>query len=327
MRALALLLAAGVSLGSTCLADESAIFLPTFLAARVESGERSGLSIALEVRPGGALVSVNEPVSALPGTPAWPLVGKARCGDPMALQVPASFVLPSEFSEMEARTDSALELTTRVVEVVSDLITLDENDQGPQDAVSVLTRRRGRCSGRANLAVGLLRRVGIPARVVRGILVGDAGARWHRWGEAWLGPLGWISFDPGAAVGLVGVRYLPLQGAGEGASLSGVRLERINESGYVALPVRSGMRVLPVGGVTVRCLAPAKDRVVTALLVGPDGSRWARRGRGEVVFFGMLPGRYRILWRGEGHLNVLDVRLEGQREVRLDLADGTGAGS
>jgi hypothetical protein len=327
MRLVALLMAAGVSLGSTCLADEATIFLPTSLAARVESGERSGLSIALEVRSGGALVSVSEPVNALLGAPAWPLVRRERCGDPTALQLPTSFVLPSEFSEMKARTDSAVELTTRVVEFVSERITLDENDQGPQDGVSVLTRRRGRCSGRANLAVGLLRKVGIPARVVRGIVVNETGARWHRWGEAWLGPLGWISFDPGAAVGLVSVRYLPVQGAGEGATLSGVRLERINESGYTALPLRSGMRVLPIGGVTVRCLAPASDRVITALLVGPDGSRWARRGRGEVVFFGMLPGHYRIVWRGAGHPSVLDLQLGGQHEVRVELLGGAEAGS
>jgi hypothetical protein len=327
MRPAGLLVVVGVSLGSTCLADQAAIFLPTSLAARVEVGEHSGSSIALEVRSGGALVSVSEPVNALPEAPALPLAAKDRCGDPTALQVPGSFLVPSEFAEMKARTDSALELTTRVVEFVSERIRLDEDDHGPQDAVSVLTRRRGRCSGRANLAVGLLRTMGIPARVVRGIVVGDTGARWHRWGEAWLGPLGWVSFDPGAAIGLVSVRYLRVQGAGEGASLSGVRLVRINESGYAALPLRSGMRVLPVGGVTVRCLAPAGDGEITALLVGPDGSRWARRGRGEVVFVGMLPGRYRILWRGAGHLGVLDLRLGGQREVRVELTGGTEVGS
>jgi hypothetical protein len=308
-------------------ADEAAIFLPTALAARIEVGERSGLSVAVEARPNGAIVWLSQAVQAFPGTPAYPLAGPERCGDPTALEVSPSFTVPPEFADVKTEGDSALEVVIRVVEFVSQRITLDENDGGPQDGVSVLGHGRGRCSGRANLAVGLLRAAGIPARVVRGLVVGKNGARWHRWGEAWLGPLGWIAFDPGAAVGLVSVRYIPLHGSGEGSTLSGVRLERINEHGYVGLRVRRGLRVLPVGGVTVRCLAPPSDPAITALLVGPDGSRWARQGRGEVVFVGMLPGRYRIVWRGAGRPSALNLELRDEREVRVELA-GTGeAGS
>ena len=130
---------------------------------------------------------------------------------------------PSSCAGWRQRPGSALARLVSAVSFVSRTVALDEDDAGPQDAVSVLARGRGRCSGRANAAVGLLRRMGIPARVVHGLLLGDGGARWHRWGEAWLGPLGWTPFDPGAAVGLVSVRYLPLVGSGEGASLAGVR--------------------------------------------------------------------------------------------------------
>ncbi len=309
------------------LADEAAIFVPTALAAKIEVGDRSGVSVAMEGRPDGAMVWVTQAVQALPGTPTYPLAGKERCGDPTALEVPPSFALPPELANANAGGDKALEVVTRVVEFVSQRITLDENDGAPQDGVSVLRRGRGRCSGRANLAIGLLRAAGIPARVVRGLVVGKDGARWHRWGEAWLGPLGWTAFDPGAAVGLVSVRYIPLRGSGDGCTLSGVRLERINEDGYVGLPVRCGLRVLPVGGVTLRCLAPAGDPTITALLVGPDGSRWARQGRGEVVFVGMLPGRYRIVWRGAGRPNALNLELRGEREVRVELSGTPETGS
>ena len=325
MRVTAGLLA--LACGGVAFGDEASIFVPTALAARVEGGERAGLSIALEARPDGAVVWLNRAVQALPDVPAYPLPEPTGCSDPTALEVPPSFAVPPELTGRPSQGDSAFDVAARVVEFVSQRIALDEQDLGPQDGISVLARRRGRCSGRANLAVGLLRAAAIPARVVRGIVVGKDGARWHRWGEAWLGELGWIAFDPGAAVGLVSVRYLPLRGSGEGPTLAGVRLERVNENGYLGLPVRRGMRVLPVGGVTLRCIASARDPAITALLVGPDGSRWARQGPGEVVFFGMLPGRYRFVWRGAGRTNALNLRLEGTGEVRVELPGAGGAGS
>jgi hypothetical protein len=323
-------LAAGLlalACGGVAFGDEAAIFVPTALAARVEGGERAGLSIALEARPDGAVVWLNRAVQALPYAPVYPLSEPTRCVDPTALEVPPAFAIPPELADPPSQGESAFDVTARIVAFVSQRTTLDEHDVGLQDGISVLARGRGRCSGRANLAVGLLRAAAIPARVVRGIVVGKDGARWHRWGEAWLGELGWIAFDPGAAVGLVSVRYLPLRGSGDGSTLGGVRLERINEKGYLGLPVRRGLRVLPVGGVTLRCLAPAGDPAITALLVGPDGSRWARQGLGEVVFLGMLPGHYRIVWRGAGRTNALNLRLEGTGEVRVELTGAGEAGS
>ena len=324
---LAVGLALAVAGASVAFADEAAIFLPTALAARVEVGERSGLSIAVEGRPGGALVWVSRTLRAFPAAPAYPLAGTGSCGDPLALQVPGSFALPPDLAPLKVRSDSALAVVSRVVELVTRRITLDENDAGPQDASTVLVRGRGRCSGRANLAVGLLRAIGIPARVVQGMVIASGGARWHRWGEAWLGPLGWTPFDPGAAVGAVSVRYLPMRGSGEGSRLSGVRLERISERGYLRLPVRSGVRTVPVGGVRVHCLSPTNDREITALLLAPDGSRWARRGVGEVVFERMLPGRYRLLVSRAGGSCTRDLELGMTNEVSIELQGTGGTGS
>ncbi len=312
--------------GVVC-ADEAAIFLPTPLAARVEAGERSGLSIALEARPGGVLVFLTQSVRAFPVAPDYPLARAEGCGDPTAMEVPPSFALPAGLSELKGRRDSALAVVSGVVELVSRRIALDENDAGPQDASTVLLRGRARCSGRANLAVGLLRAMGIPARVVQGLVVVRGGARWHRWGEAWLGPLGWTPFDPGAAVGLVSVRYLPLRGSGEGSPLAGVRLEHLSEPSYLRLPVRCGLRTVPVGGVRLHCLALAEGRRITALLVAPDGSRWARRGVHEVVFEGMLPGRYRLIWSGLGPTCARNLDLDGTREVRVELQGAGETGS
>lgn len=324
---LAVGLALAVAGAGVAFADEAAIFLPMPLAARVETGERSGLSITLEGRPGGALVWVTRTLRAFPVAPVYPLAGAGACGDPLALQVPASFVLPLELARITGRSDSALAVVSRVVELVTHRTTLDENDAGPQDASTVLVRGRGRCSGRANLAVGLLRALGIPARVVQGMVIASGGARWHRWGEAWLGQLGWTPFDPGVAVGVVSVRYLPMRGSGEGSRLAGVRLERISERGYLRLPVRSGLRTVPVGGVRLHCLSPTEDREITALLLAPDGSRWARRGFHEVVFEGMLPGRYRLLVSGAGTSCTRDLELGVMREVSIELQGRGGTGS
>lgn len=323
----ALALAAPVLGGPACFADEAAFFVPTALAARVEAGARSGLSVSLEVRRDGALVTVSEAVRALASGPSWATLGAGACGDPASLQVPSSFSLPRELADMRNAARSPLEAFAGVVEFVSGHVSIAADDLGPQDAASVLRRGRGRCSGRANLAIGLLRAAGIPARAVQGLTFGQHGARWHRWGEAWLGPLGWVAFDPGASLGLVSVRHLPITGAGEGPALSAVRLERIQERGFLSLPVRSGMRILPAGGVTLRCVAPAGEPDITALLVAPDGSRWARRGMGEVTFGGMLPGRYRLVWGGTGSPSALDLVIGDQHDVRVALPAARGAGT
>ncbi len=320
----AAVLACGVP---ACLADEAMILLPTPLGARVQAGARSGRSVNLDLRTDGVFVTVSEPVRALTGVPSWEGFGTEGCGERSALEVPDGFSLPHEFAGVRAASRSPLEIVTRVVEFVSCRITADGHDTGPQDAVSVLARGRGRCSGRANLAVGLMRACGIPARTVLGVVVGQRGARWHRWGEAWLGRLGWVAFDPGVSIGLVSVRYLPLVGAGEGSTLAGVRLLRIDERGFAALPVRSGIRTLPTDGVTLRCLAPAGDTVITALLLAPDGSRWARRGRGQVTFEGMLRGRYRLVWCGTGTSAAFDLELGDEREVRVALSPVAEAGT
>ena len=235
--------------------------------------------------------------------------------------------MPAALAALVEAVPGAVAVVERVVVFVTQRARLDENDAGPQDGVSVLKRGRGRCSGRANLAIGLMRCFGIPARAVHGLLLGNDGPRWHRWGEAWLGALGWVPFDPGASVGIVGVRYLPLRGSGEGSSLAGVRVAWLDERGYLSVPIRNGLRVVPLHGVTLRCVAASGLANLTALLLGPDGSRWVRRGQREVVFNGMLPGRYRIVWGRSGQPGILDFVLGAAPEVLVELGDRGEAGS
>lgn len=314
------------AVAAPALADEAHVAVPLALAAYVETGDRNGHVVGIEASAAGAVVTVSRSFRAFPASPPFPLQLGDGPGDDDYLQIPPQFAVPLEVRRQVARCDRALAVVEQVVAWVTRRITLDESDRGPQDAGAVLARGRGRCSGRANVAVGLLRALGLPARTVHGVLVWDQEARWHRWGEVWLGPLGWVSFDPGAAVGLVSVRYLPMRGAATNLSLAGVRLVHVNERGYAALPRRDGLRVLPAGGATMLCRAPAGTGWITAALLGPDGVRRLKGGSGGVEFRGLLPGRYRLAWEAQGRLEgVVEVWLES-RDVVVPLVV-SGAGS
>jgi hypothetical protein len=65
------------------------------------------------------------------------------------------------------------------------------------DALSVITRERGSRVGKTRALVALLRAVGIPARVVGGIRLGDTAHKQTTitWVEAWVGDT-WIPMDP-----------------------------------------------------------------------------------------------------------------------------------
>lgn len=62
---------------------------------------------------------------------------------------------------------------------------------GPQDASTVIRTHQALCGGYSNLAVAMMRSVGIPARVT----VGCAGG-WHAWIEVYYPQLGWVASDP-----------------------------------------------------------------------------------------------------------------------------------
>lgn len=63
------------------------------------------------------------------------------------------------------------------------------------NAVQVLEMRAGDCNEHAVLFAALARAVGMPARVVAGIVYADGAFFYHAWDEVWLGS-GWISVDP-----------------------------------------------------------------------------------------------------------------------------------
>lgn len=91
------------------------------------------------------------------------------------------------------RADSALWALYQYVTTLSSSKEANEKD----DALSVITQKRGSRVGKTRALVALLRAVGIPARVVGGIRLGDTAHKQTTitWVEAWVGD-SWIPMDP-----------------------------------------------------------------------------------------------------------------------------------
>ncbi|MCS7182559.1 MAG: transglutaminase-like domain-containing protein [Thermoanaerobaculum sp.] len=243
-------------LARTATADQMQILLPLSLAARVEAGPRWDGAVILEPASASAVKVTVEQFSAV--GPAPTTVGQLplELAPRAALEVDAWLPWPAGWGQLEGFT--YWQRLWRTVAWVTQNIRWDERDLGAQDARSVLARRVGRCSGRANLVTALLRQQGVPARVVHGLLIRPEGAAWHRWGEAWIPGVGWRPFDPGVAVGVVSVRYLPMTGAGEGIPLVGVAVISLVEEEFLRLPQLRGLRVAP------SLLAPSPRRAQEA---------------------------------------------------------------
>ena len=75
----------------------------------------------------------------------------------------------------------------------------DELDKRPvasiPNALQVLDTRAGDCNEHAVLFAALARAVGLPARVVAGVVYADGAFLYHAWNEVWIGT-GWLSVDP-----------------------------------------------------------------------------------------------------------------------------------
>jgi transglutaminase-like putative cysteine protease len=80
---------------------------------------------------------------------------------------------------------------------VAALPAAQSGEGGKSDALAVLTLQRGGRAGKTRALVALLRAVGIPARIVGGIQLGDTATKRTTisWVEAWLDDA-WISMDP-----------------------------------------------------------------------------------------------------------------------------------
>lgn len=234
-------------IAAVTLADQLQVLLPVPLAARVVAGPFWNGAVVMEPFHGGKVLVTVEMTLPSRFPPPRALENENRPGFVPKDSCEVLMTLPLPWELAGVKGLSPWEKLVAVSAWVSRNVRQNEHDPFPQDAASVLRRREGRCSGRANLAVALLRQLGVPARVVHGLLFSFTRASWHRWGEAWVPDMGWLPFDPGVAVGMVGVRYLPMTGAGEGLPLSGITLLRLQEKEFLHVPKGLGVK-LPGAG-------------------------------------------------------------------------------
>ncbi len=137
----------------------------------------------------------------------WPLVAipdytlldflklDSPIGDCEALQRIANHIKPHGSAPM-------LDVANAVMKYIRDEFQYEKGVTGVSTTVEeVLAHRRGVCQDFAQVMVGVLRKLGIPARYVSGFIhAGDRGyrgtAQTHAWAEAYFPSTGWIGFDP-----------------------------------------------------------------------------------------------------------------------------------
>ena len=207
-------------------------------------------------------------------------------------KVPGGFELPKRLSDVLTPDLGAWEAATAVLEWVSAHVAVDTGDGGPQDAVSVLDRGRGRCSGLANAAVALLNASGFEARTVSGLLVGDEEAIPHRWIECRLPAAGWVPSDPTLGLWAVTPRHMVF--ADTVTENPRVEILESSEDGLQRLPRQGGRLVRPNLGADLVCRlpSPASPPVPVAVLRGTSGEERRARLDPEAEFSGLLPGRW-----------------------------------
>ena len=159
-------------------------------------------------------VRVAESATPLPPVPVSGLVPPADGRDTLA----PSAQIQSTAPEIQRKARTLVGGATRLDEVVPVLYQHvaafhPAGDQpGPQDAASVLGRQAGTSLGRARALVALLRAVGVPARLVGGLRLGNAAGKraTNSWAEAWTGTA-WLPLDPaGGFFGTLPTSYLAL---------------------------------------------------------------------------------------------------------------------
>lgn len=110
------------------------------------------------------------------------------------------------------------EAVQAILDWVSREVTYDADRSLPQDPAAVFSSRRAYCVGFAELAVDLLRRAGIDAATVQGVLVSspafpgyepELSGVYHRWVKIFYPDRGWRFADPLSPERAVDARYVP----------------------------------------------------------------------------------------------------------------------
>jgi hypothetical protein len=227
-------------------------------------------------------------------------------------ELPPGFTLPATLrSELSPDLD-AWQAATLVLGWVSDHLELVEDDHRPQDAISVLGRRGGRCSGLANATAALLLGAGFEARTVSGLLITGREAIPHRWVECRLPGAGWVPTDPTLGWWIITPRHVAF--ADTVATVPRIEVIRSAAGELHRLPRNGVHLVRPNLGAELVCRLDNLDdeRTVVARLRQGTDRRLAVIDP-QFRFSSLLPGRW-----------VLEVELDGRLVERRELTLRSG---
>jgi len=199
--------------------------------------DNDGCSLAVSAGPAGS-VELSVRVSDSP------LASRA----PFPTGLPRDRALPHSperdaFAESSARgaTTEAVAVE-RILGALAAAVRYDPDHARRQDPTAVFAEKRANCVGLSELAVDLLRRAGIRARTVQGVLKTEPGTAgydreiggaYHRWIEVHYPDRGFAFSDPSASVNGVDARYLPFARRAY-AKPKDLRLTAISFSGALA---------------------------------------------------------------------------------------------
>jgi len=248
----------------------------------------NGFSQAVEVLANGdVLVRVGVPAVAVGGAPGGFEL------DPRAKEmVPSGFDLPQRLDSSLSPDLDAYTRATRVLRWAERSLSLDTSSGGDQDAVSVLRRGSGRCSGLANANVALLRAAGFEARTVSGLLVSDNRVVPHRWVECRLPGAGWVPTDPTMGFWVVTPRHLAFRDTV--THLPAVEVVA-PPGAHPRYPRVKGMPIRPDQGSELVCrVVNPCGGLLVGVLRGEGGVELRTTIEGEARFSGLLPGRWRL---------------------------------
>ena len=216
-RGAAAFLAVAMTLGSAAVAaggEQVARYRGMGDAVRLfDQFDNDGYSLTVSAGPSGS-VELSVRVSDSP------LASRA----PFPTGLPRDRALPhaperDTFAESSARGAATEAVAVeRILAALAALVRYDPDRVRRQDPSAVFAEKRANCVGLSELAVDLLRRAGIRARTVQGVLKSDPGTPgydgriggvYHRWIEVHYPDRGFAFSDPSASVNGVDARYLP----------------------------------------------------------------------------------------------------------------------
>ncbi len=210
--------------------------------------------------------------------------------------------------------------------VVTSIQYADDED-GLQDAASVLQRRRGTCAGLANLSVALLHDAGFEARTVSGLLIGESGPVPHRWLECRLPGVGWVPSDPTLGLWVVTPQHLayphPLR------RMPDVEVVEVRDQALHTLAREDGWLIRENRGAALVChLVGGSTDDAMFVLLGPDGQRRSHWGRRVTRFDGLRAGRWKLTVEVNGRRveeRLLNLQRGEMHSIAIELSGDGGS--